>query len=266
MKKVLIGLTLCFLAAGCDFLSTRPDLDKRIGYGPVNHWWMDDMRWVDAMAEEGIGVAHIEFLGRRSLGRYENPDPLFSHYRRLVQLTEMYGIQLFVSIANDNKGLGKYGDDRRGLDQFEPQLRRAADFVLKHSPKGTWIQPVCEQRSAAGARLEAYVAQRWPKEHLVSNGNRGQPSGPAPWAGQFAFHQASSTTPWPQGAILVSDHSGILREFFGGDWMGDARADPEKVEGWARRGLEAGSIVVLYAWGQRTVDREALRALVRAAR
>lgn len=225
------------------------EMDYSLGFGLVNHWTVDPEGMANAAARTGIGVIHIAYLGWGATDAYSNPSSVEEAYKRLMEATRRNRQLLFVEIANDNKGKGKYGDDHKGLDQYAEQIRQAARFI--EATGYDWVQPVGETGTKAGEEFEAYCAGLFPKSALVYNGGS-RPDRPASWASMFAWHPADTKTLPPKGAIAVSDHSGILRELYGDNWQGDADGNPEAIAAWAKRMRDNGNIAVLYSFGQHT--------------
>jgi hypothetical protein len=238
--------------------STVP-IDFRIGYGIVNHWG-PDVSWVDAAAQRGIGLIHIAFFGWGGNESYGNPGKLYAAYRALVARCQANGQRLFVEIANDNKGSGKYGDDGKGLSMYGANLRAAAETIVGIGGVH-WLQPVGETGTDAGRAFEAYCAKLFPREMLVYNGGS-RPSGNSPWSAHFAWHPANVATIPPRGSIAVSDHSGILAQFWGAGWQRGGAVNAELVKQWAKRMLDAGcEAVVLYDFGNTKADLPAMVAM-----
>ncbi len=282
IRRLLIPLLAVLFVAGCatdiysvigeatraydEYRASKPKppktevtgLDYGVGWGMVNHWMRDPVAMADAAAEHGIGVVHIAYFGWGATDSYAHPERLEEPYRLLRRATERNGQILFAEIANDNKGQGKYGDDKKGLDEYVDEIRRAADFIALVG--ADWLQPVGETRTKAGKDFEAYCAARFDKKQLVYNGGS-RPDKPASWASMFAWHPASVDANPPRGAIAVSDHSGILSQLYGSGWQGDARGDPDAIRAWAARMRERGHVTILYAFGQSTIDRKSLEAL-----
>lgn len=232
-----------------------------VGYGPVNYWHKQNARtWTALHAKHGVPCVHIEAFGWASAGLYDKPDEVISALKSLAGWCKRRGLMLFVSVTNDNKGSGKYGDDRRGLEQFRPAITAVLKALKGLMWDGLYIQPVGETQTPAGRAIEAEAVGMFPASHLVRNtGSR--PTSGGGWAQLFAFHPASMSTPVPRGAWCVSDHSQMLNELGG---LYDQDFEDAKLEGYARKMRTQGTPFVHYGFAVKEACESDIEALGKA--
>ena len=261
--KALLLAGAIGLLAGCASTPRMP----WTGYGPVNRWPdVPGFELARTCAAKSVAAVHIEFFCWAPDGNpsryYENPDDLEAPFRSLVRACKLTNRILFVSVCNDNKGSGKYGDDRRGLSEFRPQISKALGWIKDCDWDGLYVQPVGETRTSAGAQIEAEAAGMFPASRLVRNtGSR--PTSGGGWAAQFAYHAARLGDTVPRGAWAVTDHSTILNELGG---LYAQNYDPARVEAYAKRMLAQGSPCIIYGFGQSNIDKGSIEALGRAVK
>jgi hypothetical protein len=232
-----------------------------VGYGPVDHWFdVDPRTWTALHAEHGVPVVHIEFFGWAQGHQYDDPGKAIKAWKALRFWCQRRRLVLLVSVCNDNKGSGKYGDDNRHLAEFRPQITRAIDEIAKDQWGGLLVQPVGETQTPAGQDIERECAARFPASMLVYNGNGGRPSSAGGW-GFAAWHAPHLASAVPRGHIAVTDHSTILGELGG---LYAEHYDPAKVEAYARRMIQQGSSCVVYGFAHTKPDEGSLKALARA--
>lgn len=232
-----------------------------VGYGPVNYWHNQNMRtWTALHAKHGVPCVHIEFFGWASGAVYSNPDAVRDAWEGLCFWCRRRRLTLFVSVTNDNKGSGKYGDDRAGLATFRPQISKALGWVKAEFWEGLYIQPVGETQTPAGGQIEAEAAAMFPVAHLVRNtGSR--PSSGGGWAAHFAYHAARTSDRVPAPAWAVTDHSTIIGEFGG---LYAERYAPDRCAAYARRMLAQESPCIIYGFAHRKPDADLMEALGKA--
>jgi hypothetical protein len=210
------------------------------------------------MARAAVPVLHIEYFGWASSGHYGNPGGLERPYRDLLAWCRARRLWLFVSVANDNKGSGKYGDDRRGLDDYLGNIDRAVRSIRDQGREGVLVQPVGETQTDAGRKVEAMCRQQLVGWRLVYNGGSRPRVAPAGYW-RAAYHPASVSAPVPKGVINVSDHSGILVQLQVGGLNG--KADLRALGAYAAAQRKAGIPFVYYGFGHGTPDEPAIREL-----
>ena len=255
-----------------------PELSFTIGAGPVNHVLDPDFprkQLCQDLVDAGVGICYVAFYGWAAsfLNNSMSYRYVEKQLRELIQLCSSHSLLLFIDFTNDNQGLGKYGDKMKPLTSYLPEIKEAAlwlkDTLDKHPDLDYWLQPVGEagmNTSNTPHPVETICTSIFPRYKLVSNGSKGRPSGPASWADLFAWHPANLSATPPAGAVVVSDHSGILAQIYGPSWATGAPANPELVEDWARNMLGLGArAVILYDFGGTKPDVPAYQALRKGA-
>jgi len=229
-----------------------------VGYGPVNRWHRIDPRdWTALHVEHGVPLVHIELLGWGEHSLYDDPDRAIDRYRALARWCKRRRLCLLVSIVNDNKGSGKYGDDRRPLAEFRPAVSRCIDAIASDQWGGLLVQPVGETQTPAGADIERECAQRFPAAMLVRNSSGGRPSSSGGW-GFAAWHAPRLADPVPRGHLAVTDHSTMLGQLGG---LYAERYSPALCADYARRMLAQGSPCIVYGFWHPAPDEPVLQAL-----
>jgi hypothetical protein len=165
---------------------------------------------------------------------------------------------LMVSIVNDNKGLGKYGDNHKGIDQYRKQLERAVDIIAETGPKRVLVQPVGETRTDTGRWFEKYCIDKLTGFQLVYNGGSRPANTPAGYHA-FAYHPATVSADIPKDALVVTDHSQLLIELQGGDLYG--YSSPNVLKKYAEQSISAGNSFIYYGFAHKKIDKGALEVL-----
>lgn len=274
-KLLLVVAAMIGLGVGCAYIPLiegfvggklaereATSTSYKVGAGPVNNWHKD-VSWAETLKPSGLGIAHIEFFPWASgIMEYEK---VAEAYKKLVAICKRDDLILFVSLTNDNQGKGKYGDTLKPLGNYLSQIKAAADFIKDVTDCKLWLQPVGENYGNANA-IEEYCASIFPKEMLVNNGNGGRPSGTVSWSSMFAWHPANTGAKPPQGAIVVSDHSGILSQLYGSQWQFGGTANNTLIGTWTGDMLTSGAkAVILYDFGGKKATPEAYKLMAIAA-
>lgn len=199
---------------------------KQIWYGRVNAWKNLKITEKDIIrcTKEGVTGYMIEMAGDFPNNPEAWKDPwlkdIEEKYKKVVKMCRAAGLWLFVSIVNDNMGQGKYGDTSPKLEKVLMMAQSLASIVKKNGTSNVIVQPVAETQTNGGKIFEKYCRNELCNFPLVYNGSGGFPSG----TGGFnyrAVHPSTTTTVCPSDALVVSDHSKLIRELaLGGAYNG----------------------------------------------
>ena len=240
---------------------------KQIWYGRVNAW--KDLKITEKdiirCAKEGVAGYMIELAGDYPNNPEAWKDPwvedIEKKYKKLVKMCRAAGLWLFVSIVNDNMGQGKYGDTSPKLDNVLIMAQTLAMIVKKNGTSNVIVQPVAETQTNAGRIFEKYCRNELCNFPLVYNGSGGFPSG----TGGFnyrAVHPSTTITVCPSDALVISDHSKIIRELA---LLGsfNASINPGKAHIWADTVFNKSkcSIMGYYAFQRIQYDKDTISVL-----
>lgn len=283
MRRVL-GVLAALVLSGCSSIDIPSDTNPEyvgspsglISYGIDNGWMdIDAGELGDALVGDGkCTMTSIEFLGWADRGYYKDPTPLFAKFDDFLSAMRKRKVWVFVSICNDNKGLGKYGDDNNGLDKYKTQLTQVVAYLKSKGPEGLIIQPVAETRTSTGSWMEQYCVQQLVGFKLCWNHGSRPTSAPSGWW-TFAYHPGSLSDKGKPNGLTITDHSAALREGevvpeirainIGGDLYG--YADPVKLEAYAKEVLKTKDRGFgYYGFGHKKIDKEAIKAIGQAVK
>ncbi len=266
MKAFKEGLLAVLFLAGLFAAPAVPA--QTLGfYGRVNHWTesrAELTKELRLMQRYGVDGYMIEMAGWAESAGWNDEEAIRhieKEYRYLLRQCRRRGLWLFVSIVNDNMGLGKYGDPGIPLEAVEEQAARLARIIAEGGPDNVLVQPVAEVRTAAGARFEAFCKETLRGFRLVHNGRWGFPLSRPEGFFARAVHPPHADFPVPVDAFVISDHGQFIPQLTrDGSLSGDA--DPEKVTAWLRKMQRQGVPVAgYYAFQRKTADPEALRVI-----
>lgn len=286
MRKIM---RICIIPAIAGFLCSCSGDDKSpagpppIGsktlaiYGRPNEWaYQDDadldtvlatMRQeAEALAVNGWDGGQIELWGwvRYSrMGQAEAMERIRVVLPAMIKTYRALDLWLYISGANDNQGLGKYGDPGRPLASDWKYIEECLAMLVEAGPDNLVVQPVCETQTSTGQKMEA----RWAEVlkplgyYLVSNGNVGRPSKPEEWADAYNWHPWSlDVSTIPPDAWGNNDTGLAIREMGDGDMYGPA--NPTKLAKYIADGRAAGlPAIMVYAWGYPHLDLPAIEAI-----
>ncbi|MBR4755984.1 MAG: hypothetical protein IK076_03495 [Bacteroidales bacterium] len=249
---------------------TRPDdpvVKRTLGfYGRVNHWADDRAelrKELRLMGRSGVDGYMIELAGwaETAVWKGDYLTRTEKEYRYLLRQCRRRGLWLFVSIVNDNMGLGKYGDPGIALEDIPDKAHELMEIVLKEGPDNVLVQPVAEVRTAAGARFEAECREALSGFLLVHNGGWGFPHSRPEGFFARAVHPPAADFPVPQDAFVISDHGSFIPKLtVDGTFTGDA--DPDKLSEWLRRMKKLRVPVAgYYAFQRKVTDETAIRTV-----
>jgi hypothetical protein len=211
-------LTALVIGGGCISIPYTHDYGKaphELRGAGVDNCWMNIDPWEQArlLRESDCNFTSIEFLGWPSVtGRnyWENPDPLKDKYEKYMKAMRAYRITVLVSIMNDNKGTGKYGDDGKSVSHYKTQIRRARDIVIGEGKEGVIIQPVGETRTGDGRVFEVETIQICAQRGFKTCYNRGSRPGTIDGCNYQAHHPFKTTDMGPVGCFVITDTGSIL--------------------------------------------------------
>lgn len=264
MKKNILSLIL-LLTAGC--VSVNPwavkfdnyaDPSKEVcqGYGNVNTWWVDIDGLTKNLAEQNIGICHIEMAawphGALDVSK------LKENYLKLLSATRARKELLFVSVINDNMWQSKYGNIPPSQAQYTVLCNALIDALKAGGNEGVIIQPVAEMQTSAGKAFDVRCRTELAGFKFVYNGGS-RPTGAPAGFSFFAFHPNSMSQAIPMTALNVSDTGGILRELQNGDVYGIA--NPAVLENYARSQRLKNTTFIYYGFGHKSPDVNAIKAL-----
>lgn len=254
--RIACLLAVCGLAASCDSGGggSAPAIragETQVWYGRANTWATsgpDVLRAdVEACAAAGITGYMIELCGWNDF----NPVPddvamalMDDVYHQLVGWCRSLGLWLFVSVANDNAGLNRYGDRGIPLSAQTAKIERCIEMIREHGSGNVIVQPCAETRTAAGLQLEARCAERLGGFTLVCNGNFGRPAHVEPWASFRAWHPLVFGD-YPSDALVISDTGNMIR-MLSANGSVDGPGDPAKLRAWVREVQASGAPVAGY--------------------
>lgn len=269
MKKIFnrIAYWFCKLFGINNDNALVPLNKKQMWYGRVNDWKNLKVTEKDIICCKNNGIAGymIEMAGDLPGTKDTWTDAwvkdIEEKYKKILKMTRSAGLWLFVSIVNDNMGQGKYGDTSPKLEKVLTLAQSLALIVKKNGKSGVVVQPVAETQTNGGRIFEKYCRGELCDFNLVYNGNGGFPSG----TGGFQFravHPASITTKCPADALVISDHSKIIKELSqGGAYDGIVKRD--KAEVWMNNILNVCkcNVIGYYAFLRSAYDKETISIL-----
>lgn len=274
--RILILIILCHTICGCsilDKISTPSfkkyeyDVSNILGYGPVNHWASQDFeKWLNFQVQNNVNWATIEFFCWNDLnddqsGYYNNPEALREPYRKLIKECRKRKIVLLVSIVNDNKGSGKYGDNKKGLAYYKSQTRRGREIIFEEGPEGIVIQPVAETQTNEGQAFESEtIALAHQNGFKTCWNNNSRPTN-SNGCTYFTYHPPSTSNIGAAGSIVVVDHGQILRELSKDGKNVYGPYDPIKISNYAAKVSAEQRGFVHYGFGDKQVDFDAIKAI-----
>jgi hypothetical protein len=164
---------------------------------------------------------------------------------------------VFVSIANDNKGLNKPGNSPGELINYMPDLKETVDWFAEMRFPGVIIQPVAETRTVGGRELESYAVAKLKGIYpLVYNGGS-RPTSAHVGYDWFAYHPLSLDDAGPRNAFVITDTTPAI----------NACKDVARLEAYARKVLSDPTRGVgCYDYDELVPRYDAISALGRAKR
>ena len=277
-RVVRVGMAVAFLLAfsGCSSLSGKDKspptitvFDLQAWYGRVN-CWAENLDTIDsdvkACAKNGVSGYMIELL---SWGRYSaSADKMAKTeeaYKRLLSACRKNGLWLFVSIANDNAGQGKYGDSGPKLEGQKALLDWGLRMVLANGQKNVIVQPVAETQTSYGKSWNAAAGKALKQAGFatVNNSDGGHPKSKPSWANFNAQHPCDRNIV-VNNDLCISDCGTIIRQLMGGY---DTKGQPEYSANWVSRQNGHSPVAGFYAFKYLgPTDTELIKAIGKAAK
>ena len=253
------------------------DPTRLVGIGRDYTWTKnpeDRDRFYDSLARWGLNVTSIEYGGWG-----QAPGPLYLYRDGNAKIAAQYKLEvaaarrtktlLFVNVVNDNKGSGKYGDDRKYLDSYKAQVEAAMNTVLAEGPEGVWVQIVGE----GGISKRPYAAElikKWTpifrQAGFKTVNNTPARSSSKGLADFYAWHNCQLSDFGPDGCILVTDCGTAIASYTEGGLNGK-RLKPSTLESYTRNVVAKGGRghIIYTGWYLETVSDEDIAAVARGA-
>ena len=232
IKFVLVAALLAvFAVSGCSTLdgiggtNDAPAIqvgNTQVWYGRVNTWAMDEGLLKADMEKitknKKVTGYMIELLSWGQYSAYTSDKAAWkakteSAYKLLVKEARARGKWVFVSIANDNSGSGKYGDKSPVLEKQADLLDWGLKLVLAQGPKNVIVQPVAETGRSWSKNWEVAAAKALRASGFKTVCNTGsRPSRKPSWADWNAWHPYKVTDKVPGDQIIVTDTGMIIQQ------------------------------------------------------
>lgn len=261
------------LASGCSLFEPKQKDPPALavgrtlaGYGRVNAWATDKavlLKDIEACAEFGVEIYHIEFLSWARYSPYGNAEAMKKTeecYEAALAACRKRGLWLFVSFANSNTGSGKYGDPGVPLSKMGALISWGADVVKRNGPKNVLFQPMGETGGSFNSQLELKLAAEFLQAGFqIVNNHGSRPSSKPGWAHFNAWHPWKVTDSVPRDQIVVSDTGMIIQQLC---WGLEGKGKPDTARAWAAKYKAAGNpAVVFYHFKYGQHDPETIRAM-----
>ena len=241
------------------------DVSDLVGYGVDNFWHtIDPVKLAGLLLKAGLTMTSIELMGWSTSPFFKSPhlcEPLLNAFVAAMRAAK---IVTFISVVNDNKGHGKYGDDHTPASSYDRAIRQCREYVRQLGPEGLIIQPVAETQTDWGRAFEVDTVRIFKASGFLTCCNDGAGT-QAPKHGEAhnALHHGSTSNVGTDGDLVIGDHGMFLRAVnIGGDVYG--MGDPAKVEAYARKVRVAGRRGFgYYGFGHRAIDEATIAAIGR---
>lgn len=225
---------------------------------------------LEACASDGVDGYQIELWGwvrYSGLTPEQGMERIRVVWPELVKWCRALDLWLFVSGANDNQHLGKYGSVARTLEQDWKHIEECLALVAASGPDNVIVQPVCETQTDDGARME----KRWaevlsPLGFYFIDNHGSRPKKPQSWSQGIVVH------PWnAEGAAnadpsaWVNNDTGIFIQQLAADATMTGPFAADRIARYVGDALLVGRpAVMVYSWGYSAVagiDRETIKAI-----
>jgi hypothetical protein len=277
MRRLLLASTLALLA-GCSPIRSvvdtvtgvhvndrmARDVRELKGVGVDYNWpLVDPWDLAKTLSDSKCTATSIEFMGWDGCQKngYENgAGSLEKPYKELLKACRHYNVVVFVSILNDNKGSGKYHDNRRPLSAYAAECERAARIVMENGSDGVWVQVVSETQTSYGRSFEARWVPLFNDAGFVTVCNDGaRTSRPKHGESLSAWHTCNAGNPGPSGPILIPDCGTAISAYTKGGIYG-SELDPNACADFIAKG---GHIIYSFT-GVTTIPVGAIKAVGKA--
>lgn len=279
MKTLSLSLIAAALLCGCGTTGggsvekpPQPNsVSEMVGIGHDYTWVKNsDSDFIRLLAKNDLNLTSIELMGGWDRGGSVNgyktgARSVIEPYRKLLDSCRDAGVYLFVSVLNDNKGLGKYGDDRKPLASYDGECRKALQAVLDAGPKNQFVQVVSETQTVYGKRIEA----EWVPKYLAAGfkvvwNSGSRPTGPKLGAQYFAYHNCKLSDLGRNGCILIPDCGSSISGYTDGGIYG-ASVKAGTVESLARTVTKTNNrgLVIYTFTGMKKIDKSVVEAISR---
>ena len=175
----------------------------------------------------------------------------------LVETCRQLDLWCFVSGANNNQHLGKYGGTPRTLTQDWRYIGEVLNILVALGPENVIVQPVCETQTDDGVLMEEW----WegvlnPLGFYLVDNHGSRPVRAQSWSKGFVYH------PWniddaakaPAGAWINND-TGVFISQLAKDLTMTGPSNPPLVSRYVSDAVGAGHpAVMVYAWGYSAVN------------
>ena len=245
-------------------------------YGRVNEWAfcsgapletvLDTMRKeAEALAANGWDGGQIElwsWVRYSGIGSAAGMQRIREVFPEMVRVYRKLGLWLVVSGANDNQGLGKWGDPGIPLSKDAGFTDECLALVLAQGPENMIVQPVCETQTSAGRDMERkWAAALKPAGFFLLDNHGSRPTRQQAWADAAVWHPCSLDLSGIAQTLWVNNDCGLAIMAMSGGGMRDP-ANPSAVAKYLADGIARGfPAIMVYAWGHADLDIQAIQAI-----
>ncbi len=144
-----------------------------LGYASVHDWWMGDQeRIVNALAEAGLTLTHVEFASDQGEAGWD-----YQKARRFVDLCRAAGITVLIDVNWNDGALREWTDE-----QYRNHVRSVVNIIGR---PGVLFEPVSEPGDPRLTRWHDIALEEWGEAELVCNiGFPGSKLLPGDWKDQ----------------------------------------------------------------------------------
>lgn len=246
--------------------------DQLVGVSYDYTWTLRVMPdFMARLAARRLTATSIEYMGGwdrngSANGWKHGADSLREPYLELLDACRRHKIALIVSVLNDNKGLGKYGDDKKPMSDYKKQAERALQIVLDAGPEAQWVQVCSETQTAYGKELEARWLPKFQAAGFRTIWNRGsRPAKAEMGCDTFAWHNCKLDDLGKAGGITLPDCGTAISAYTnGGIYGASLKADVVgKHVAAVRKAGNRGSVIYTFT-GMVSITDDVLDAIAKA--
>jgi len=167
-------------------------------------------------------------------------------WESMLAACRRHRILLFVSIFNSNKGLGKYGDDKKPGSRYDSLVREYMAMVMAAGPEGVWVQPVSETQDPDydgdyAGKIEREFIPKFNKAGFVTVYNNGsRPSKPGAGSKFHAHHVFKLSDTGSANALVNTDTGTAITSLTNGGIYG-ATLKPDACAGFVTKVRATGN-------------------------